>query len=129
MLEGDPGPLVTTALVIAEAAYLIDRQLGPEAEAALYSSIIDRSLNVEDLTNRDWGRVRQLVETYSSLRLGGTDASFDSHRRALGCDANRHVEPPTLHGRASGARRRLRAVPVTPPAVVCSATVNPTVEE
>jgi predicted nucleic acid-binding protein len=34
LLETDDGPLVTTALVIAEAAYLIDRQLGPHAEAA-----------------------------------------------------------------------------------------------
>jgi predicted nucleic acid-binding protein len=30
LLEDDPGPLVTTALVIAEAAYLINRQLGPQ---------------------------------------------------------------------------------------------------
>jgi predicted nucleic acid-binding protein len=28
LLESDEGPLVTTAMVIAEAAYLIDRQLG-----------------------------------------------------------------------------------------------------
>ena len=34
LLEEDEGPLVTTALVIAEAAYLIDRQLGPDAETA-----------------------------------------------------------------------------------------------
>ena len=40
LLEGDEGPLVTTALVIAEAAYLIDRQLGPQAEASLYDSIL-----------------------------------------------------------------------------------------
>jgi hypothetical protein len=31
------GPLVTTAMVIAEAAYLIDRQLGAKAEASLYA--------------------------------------------------------------------------------------------
>ena len=36
LLEDDEGPLVTTGLVIAEAAYLINRQLGPTAEAALY---------------------------------------------------------------------------------------------
>jgi uncharacterized protein len=38
LLEIDEGPLVTTALVIAEAAYLLDRQLGSDAEAAFYSS-------------------------------------------------------------------------------------------
>jgi len=36
LLENEEGPLVTTALVIAEAAYLIDRQLGAQAEASLY---------------------------------------------------------------------------------------------
>jgi predicted nucleic acid-binding protein len=35
LLESDDGPLLTTALVIAEAACLIDRQLGPKAEASL----------------------------------------------------------------------------------------------
>ena len=36
LLEDDDGPLVTTAMVIAEAAYRLHRQLGPDAEAALY---------------------------------------------------------------------------------------------
>lgn len=39
LLETDEGPLVTTAMVIAEAAYLIDRQLGAKAEASLYTSM------------------------------------------------------------------------------------------
>ena len=46
LLEGDEGPLVTTAMVIAEAAYLIDRQLGAKAEASLYASIVDGQLEV-----------------------------------------------------------------------------------
>jgi hypothetical protein len=36
-------------MVIAEAAYLIDRQLGAKAEASLYASIIDGQLEVADL--------------------------------------------------------------------------------
>jgi uncharacterized protein len=63
LLEGDQGPLVTTGMVIAEAAYLIDRQLGPQAEASLYSSIIDGQLEVADLDRNDWERIRQLVTT------------------------------------------------------------------
>lgn len=46
LLEDDEGPLVTTAMVIAEAAYLIDRQLGAKAEASLYASIIEGQLEV-----------------------------------------------------------------------------------
>jgi uncharacterized protein len=65
------GPLVTTGL----AAYLIDRQLGAQAEASLYASIIDGQLEVADLDRNDWERIHQLVTTYADLRLGGTDAS------------------------------------------------------
>jgi uncharacterized protein len=75
LLERDEGPLVTTALVIAEAAYLVDRQLGPAAEASLYDSILDGDLEVASLGRDDWVRVRELVTTYADLRLGGTDAS------------------------------------------------------
>ena len=75
LLEGHDGPLVTTALVIAEAAYLIDRQIGPDGETALYDSVIDGTLRVENLAGPDWERVRDLVAQYATLRLGGTDAS------------------------------------------------------
>lgn len=62
-------------MVIAEAAYLIDRQLGAKAEASLYESIIDGQIEVAALGIEDWQRVRELVTTYADLRLGGTDAS------------------------------------------------------
>jgi predicted nucleic acid-binding protein len=76
LLESDEGPLVTTAMVIAEAAaYLIDRQLGAKAEASLYASIIEGQLEVADLAITDWQRIQDLVGTYADLRLGGTDAS------------------------------------------------------
>ncbi len=70
------GQLVTTALVITEAAYLLDREIGPDAEAALYTSIIDGDLHVENLDVHDWVRIRELVTTYANLHLGGTDASL-----------------------------------------------------
>ncbi len=84
LLEGDDGPLVTTALVVAEAAYLIDRQLGADAEAALYTAIIEGALRVENLTSGDWHRVRELVTTYADMRLGGTDASIIATAERLG---------------------------------------------
>jgi predicted nucleic acid-binding protein len=60
LLEGDEGPLVTTAMVIAEAAYLIDRQLGAKAEASLYASIIEGQLEVADLAITDGSASRTL---------------------------------------------------------------------
>jgi predicted nucleic acid-binding protein len=52
-LDTDPGPLVTTALVIAEAGFLIDRQVGPHAEAALVADIVEGGIVVESLTTLD----------------------------------------------------------------------------
>ena len=76
LIQQASGPLVTTGLVIAECAYLIQRQLGPTAEATIYQSIIDGSLQIETLQTQDWVRIRDLVTTYADLPLGGTDASL-----------------------------------------------------
>jgi len=76
LLTGETEPLVTTAMVIAETAYLLDRELGPQVEATLYQSITDGQLSVEALTREDWQRVHDLVVQYVELRLGGTDASL-----------------------------------------------------
>jgi hypothetical protein len=48
-------------MVIAEAAYLIDRQLDTKAEATLYASIIQGQLEVADLAITDWQRIQDLV--------------------------------------------------------------------
>ncbi len=84
LLEKDAGPLVTSALVIAEASYLLDRELGPVADAALFRSIVDGDLRVEPLQLADWTRIAELVEDYSDLRLGGTDASLIALGERLG---------------------------------------------
>lgn len=74
-IEG-ASPLVTTALVIAETAYLIGRQLGPAAEAAFFRAVAEGELQVERLTPSDARRITELIETYADLGLGGTDASL-----------------------------------------------------
>ncbi len=76
LLSEEPESLVTTAMVIAEAAYLLDRDLGPHVEAKLYESITVGQLTVAALTVEDWQRVRDLVVGYADLHLGGTDASL-----------------------------------------------------
>ena len=76
LLETHPGPLVTTPLVVTEAGWLIDRQLGAAAEATFYRSLAAHEILVESLTDTDWTRVAELVERYADLGLGGTDASL-----------------------------------------------------
>jgi predicted nucleic acid-binding protein len=94
LLESDEGPLVTTAMVIAEAAYLIDRQLGAKAEASLYASIIDGQVEVADLGIADWQRIQDLVSTYADLRLGGRVRSRLGRAAWRGQD--RHTQPAPL---------------------------------
>lgn len=84
VIETDTGPLVTTAMVMAETAYLLDRQLGADAEVALYEMVLDGALRVEPLTAADWARVRALVDQYRDLRLGGTDAGLVAIAERLG---------------------------------------------
>jgi predicted nucleic acid-binding protein len=70
------GPLATTALVIAETAYLIGRQLGAAAEARFFRAVADGDLQIEPVTPADARRIAELIETYADLGLGGTDASL-----------------------------------------------------
>jgi predicted nucleic acid-binding protein len=71
-------------MVVAEAGYLICRQLGPLAEARLYRALAAAELLVESLTVADWARVHELVSGYASLPLGGTDAGVVAVAERLG---------------------------------------------
>jgi len=53
LLEGHRGPLVTTPLGVAETGWLIERQLGPIAEADFYRSIAAEYVGVHVLTVTD----------------------------------------------------------------------------
>lgn len=84
LLETAPGPLVVPTLVVAEVAYLIDRELGAGADAAFYRSLARGELTVEPVGGPDWERMAQLVEQYRDLRLGGVDASVIAAAERLG---------------------------------------------
>jgi uncharacterized protein len=86
LLEETEGSPLTSPLVIAEAAYLINRKLGPTAELALYTAVIDDTLVVETLTHADWTRIREMAGRYRDLRLGGTDAGVIALTERLGRD-------------------------------------------
>lgn len=75
---------MTNAMVIAEAAYLIERQVGPGADASLFDSLVEGTLRIEELAVADWVRVAELVRTYADLPLGGTDASVVALAERLG---------------------------------------------
>lgn len=76
LIETHPGPLVTTALVVTEAGWLIRRQLDTTTEAALYQAIADGSIDVIDLADTDWARIAELLGSYTDIDLDAADASI-----------------------------------------------------
>lgn len=84
LLAGTTDELVTTGLVVAEAAYLIDRQLGPAAEAGFFRSLASGDAHVEPLMVADFARVAELIDQYADFPLGGTDASLVAVAERLG---------------------------------------------
>lgn len=71
--------LLVPPTVLAEACYLIDRGLGPAAEAAFLEDVgvgTNYAYQLVDLTDADLRRMSQLVRRYADRRLGGTDASI-----------------------------------------------------
>jgi predicted nucleic acid-binding protein len=67
-------PLIVPATVIAEATYLVARELGPRVEAALLRSLATDRYLIEAPIAPDLLRAAKLVEQYEDLPLGATDA-------------------------------------------------------
>lgn len=82
-LTGHRGQLVTTAAVVAEAAWLIEDRLGPAAEARFLTMVINE-VRVVDLTKADYQRCIELIDRYADMGLGLVDASIVAVAERLG---------------------------------------------
>lgn len=72
-------PLLISPLVIAETCYLLDKRLGPDAEASSLGSIgqgREITYQLVELVPADVSRMQSLVRQYADPHLGGTDASL-----------------------------------------------------
>ena len=67
--------LVVPVTVVPEVCYLLNTHLGQESERKLIASIIHGELRIEGLTNDDFRRSFQFLETYSDMNIGFVDAS------------------------------------------------------
>lgn len=76
--------LVLPAMVLAEATYLVNKYLGPLAEARFLAGI--RRMRIEAPTETDLVRMAQLVRVYADFPLGGTDASVVALAERLDTD-------------------------------------------
>jgi predicted nucleic acid-binding protein len=76
LLREEPGPLVTTEMVAAEADYMIMSKLGVDIELDFLDDLAASSFIVECLSGADFGTVREVARRYRDLKLGITDASL-----------------------------------------------------
>jgi predicted nucleic acid-binding protein len=66
--------VVIPALCIAEATYLIQRDLGVDAECAFLRGM--NAFEVVAPQGEDWDEIADVVAEYRDFNLGGTDASI-----------------------------------------------------
>ncbi len=84
VLERPDLQLVVPALALAEAAYFVERRLGPRVEAAFIRGL--SALEVEGPLAEEWEAIAALVERYADFPLGTTDASVAVLADRLGTD-------------------------------------------
>jgi predicted nucleic acid-binding protein len=64
---------VVPTLCVGEVAYLLERDFGPQAEAAFIDSC--RTLDLIQPSANELERIAELIRTYSDFPLGAVDAS------------------------------------------------------
>ncbi len=77
-------PLLVPGPVVAEVAYLLEREAGPLVEALFLRSLGEGDLQPVDLRPADYVRMAELVAQYADLPLGTTDAAVIAVSERLG---------------------------------------------
>jgi uncharacterized protein len=71
-------------MVITEACYVLERDLGPIAESQFLESL--EGARCIGPSGDDWRRISELVRQYADFPLGGADASVVTLAERLGTD-------------------------------------------
>ena len=96
-IDDDPGPLLAIDLVLAETDYLVLRRLGAQAERAFVAQVAGGAIHREAVTNGDFERAAEILDSYADHELGLTDASVMAVAERLGAPVltldRRHFAP------------------------------------
>ncbi|HTX08818.1 MAG TPA: PIN domain-containing protein [Solirubrobacteraceae bacterium] len=84
LLREAAGPLLVSAVVIAEVGYFLEEHVGGVAEAAFLRSFGTGFLTLAETTLAELDRAAELVEQYADLPLGTTDAVVVATAERLG---------------------------------------------
>ncbi|HEY1291959.1 MAG TPA: PIN domain-containing protein [Chloroflexota bacterium] len=76
VLQAENGPLIASAVAVAEADYLILNRLGIEVELAFLEDLAEGTFQMECLTRIELRTAAAIVRQYRDLALGLADASL-----------------------------------------------------
>jgi predicted nucleic acid-binding protein len=76
VLQDETGPLIASALAVAEADYLILTRLGMNVELAFLEDLAEGTYQMECLTRGELRTAASVVRQYRDLALGLADASL-----------------------------------------------------
>ena len=74
-VESDAGPFILSPFVLAELDYLVSERLGQRVERELLEDVADGAYELADFGPDDVVTAMELIDRYSDLQLGLTDAS------------------------------------------------------
>lgn len=84
ILRTDPGPFVTTEMVVAEVDHLVLARFDTAVELDFLTDLVDGTFSVECLSRDELAMARQVLARYADLRIGLADASLVVLARRFG---------------------------------------------
>ncbi len=76
LLSDATPPLLLSPFVLAELDYLLMRNLGAQAQAALLGEVARGAYQLETFAAADIARAKEIVDRYGDLNIGLADASI-----------------------------------------------------
>jgi uncharacterized protein len=76
LLQAEREPLITSAVAVAEADYLILTRLGVDVELAFLEDLVEGTFEVEWLNRGELRTAAQIARRYRDLEIGLADASL-----------------------------------------------------
>lgn len=75
VMESDPGPFILSPFVLAELDYLVSERLGQRVEREVLEDVASGAYELADFGPDDVVTAMELIDRYSDLKLGLSDAS------------------------------------------------------
>jgi len=110
LLKSAP-PLFLSPFVLAELDYLLARNIGHEAQSALLEEVARGAYQLEPFGASDVGRAREVVERYSDLEIGLSDASIVVLAERHGAAEVLTLDQRHFRSLRIGKRKRFKLLP------------------